>query len=129
MPRLFLAVPLPSMSVRAALRQLMHCAASEASESPGTRLQGIGCFCTTGDIEELWSHHRALLLKFQGLGHPWQAAPLGTKLGSRDLASSQIGTSGTELWSGFHSMHLAQVDKTVLDEGSIFAAELGQARS
>lgn len=34
-PGLLLAAPLPGMSVSAALQQLMHCAASEASESPG----------------------------------------------------------------------------------------------
>lgn len=34
------AVPLPGVSVGAALQQLMRCAASEASESPGTRLRG-----------------------------------------------------------------------------------------
>lgn len=57
-PQLFLAVPL-GVSVSAALQQLMRCAASEASESLGTRLQGIGGFCMTGHTEELWSHHRA----------------------------------------------------------------------
>lgn len=33
------AAPLPGVSVGAALQQLMRCAASEASESPGTRLR------------------------------------------------------------------------------------------
>lgn len=37
-PQLLSAVPLPGVSVSAALQQLIHCAASEASESPGTGL-------------------------------------------------------------------------------------------
>jgi len=128
MPRLFWAVPLPGAAVGAALRQLMRCAASEAAESPGTRRGAIGWVCTAGDTEEPWSRQQAPLPGFRGLGHPWQAAPLGAKLRSRGLASTQIGTSSDESYSGFNSPHLAQVGKTVLGEGSISTAEWRQAR-
>lgn len=51
-------------------------AASEASESPGTKLRGIGCFCTAGGTGESWGCH----WDFQGLGHPRREAPRGAKL-------------------------------------------------